>query len=157
MDIKYYINYASGSVEAVNMDNVKRIYIENFNDTSKNLSELYFDDIKVHIIKTGTIKDKINEIINSEEKILEMYNSDIKKVNFTEERMNKIFMDGFNPFKEFVKSSDVNIDSFINNFKIIGVRSYIELLKNTNKIGTSETIDYIVRFMIISMYSKHIG
>lgn len=157
MDIKYYINYASGSVEAINMDNVKRIYIEHFNDTSKNLSELYFDDINVHILKTGLIEDKINEIISSEEKILEMYNSDIEKINLNEEKRNKIFINGFIPFKEFIKSGNVNIKSFINDFKIIGVRSYIELLKNTNKIGTDETIDYIVRFMIISRYSKHIG
>ena len=157
MDIKYYINYASGSVEAINMDNVKRIYIEHFNDASKTLGNLYFDDIKVHILNRGLVEDKINEIINSEEKILEMYNSDIEKINLNKEKRNKIFINGFIPFKEFVKSDNLNIESFTRDFKIIGVRSYIELLKDTNKIGTAETTDYIVKFMIISMYSKHIG
>lgn len=156
MDIKYYINYDSGSVEAINMDNVKRIYIEHFKDTSKNLSQLYFDEIKVHILKKGLLEDKINEIVNSEEKILEIYNSDIFKTKLNEENRNEIFMKGFNSFKEFVKSADMNIESFIFNFKIIGVRSYIGLLDENNKIGADETIDYIVRFVIIFMYLKHI-
>lgn len=157
MDIKYYVNYTSGSVEAINMDNVKKIYIECCNDNSNNLSMLYFDDIKIHVLDKDKVEDKINEIVNSEEKILEIYNSDISKIKFSEENRNRIFMNGFNPFKEFIKSSHINIESFTYNFNMIGVRSYIELLKSDNKIGGNGTIDYIVRFIIIFMYSKHIN
>ena len=156
MDIKYYINYDSGSVEAINMDNVKRIYIEHFNDINNNLGKLYFDDVNVHIIKRGLVEDKINEIVNSEEKILEMYNSDIFKTKLNEENKNKVFMNGYSSFKEFIESKDVNIEGFISIFKIIGIRPYIELLKDKNRIGNDETNDYIVRFILIFMYLKHI-
>lgn len=137
------------------MDNVKRIYIKCFKDSDK-LAELYFDDIKVHTIQRDEVECIINGIINSEEKILDIYNSEIYEVKLSEENRKIIFMNGFAPFKEFIKSGNVNVKSFIDDFKIIGIRPYIELLKDKTKIGGNSTIDYIVRFIIIFMYSKHI-
>ena len=73
MDIKYYYNCNSKVVEAINMDNVKRIYVDYYNCNSKKVSTLYFDEISIHSIYKETMEKKINEIINSEEKILEIY------------------------------------------------------------------------------------
>ena len=67
MDIKYYYNCDSRCIEAINMDNVKRIYIEWHGSNNKNLSTLYFDDIKIHSIDKESMEDKINEVVNLEE------------------------------------------------------------------------------------------
>lgn len=94
MDIKYYYNFNSKSIEAINMDNVKRIYVKYYSCNSEQVSTLYFDDINIHSIPKEIMEKKINEIVNSEEKILEIYNSDIIKKCSKEENKELIFKKG---------------------------------------------------------------
>lgn len=155
MDIKYYYNCESRGIEAINMDNVKRIYMEYYMGSEK-VSTLFFDDIKIHSIDKESMEDKINEIVNSEEKMLEIYNSDIIKISFKDESRELIFKNGFTAFKEFFQSSSVNTKTVFSNFKVIGTIAYIEQLKEFDKIGTDRTIDYIVSFVISFMYMKYI-
>ena len=156
MDIKYYYNCNSKVVEAINMDNVKRIYVDYYNCNSKKVSTLYFDDIKIHSIDKNSLENKINEIVNSENKILKIYNSSIIKIALGEENAILIFKNGFTAFKEFFQSSSVNTKTVFSNFKVIGTIAYIEQLKEFDKIGTDRTIDYIVGFVISFMYMKYI-
>lgn len=156
MDIKYYYNCNSKVVEAINMDNVKRIYVDYYNCNSKKVSTLYFDEISIHSIYKETMEKKINEIINSEEKILEIYNSDIMKKSLKEESRELIFKNGFLVFKEYFKSNNVNFETVFNEYENIGVRAYGEYIKVFDVMDYNKSIDYIVSFVIISMYLKYI-
>lgn len=155
MDIKYYYNCDSRGIEAINMDNVKRIYMEYYT-SSKKVSTLFFDDIKIHSIDKESMEDKINEIVNSEEKILEIYNSDIMKKSFKEESRELIFKNGFFAFKEYFQSNNVNFETVFNEYKNIGIRAYIEYIKDFNVMDYDRSIDYIVSFVISFMYLKFI-
>lgn len=156
MDIKYYYNCNSKVVEAINMDNVKRIYVDYYNCNSKKVSTLYFDEISIHSIYKETMEKKINEIINSEEKILEIYNSDIIKISFREQSRELIFKNGFLAFKGYIQSDNVNFEAAFNAYKVIGVRTYIEYIKVFDAIDFNELIDYIFSFVICFMYLKYI-
>lgn len=156
MDIKYYYNCNSKVVEAINMDNVKRIYVDYYNCNSKKVSTLYFDEISIHSIYKETMEKKINEIINSEEKILEIYNSDIIKKSLKEESRELIFKNGFLVFKDYFKSNNMNFEAVFNEYENIGVRAYVEYIKVFDVMDYNRSIDYIVSFVIISMYLKYI-
>mgnify|MGYP000040344647 FL=1 len=156
MDIKYYYNCNSKVVEAINMDNVKRIYVDYYNCNSKKVSTLYFDEISIHSIYKETMEKKINEIINSEEKILEIYNSDIMKKSLKEESRELIFKNGFLVFKDYFKSNNMNFETVFNEYENIGVRAYVEYIKVFDVMDYNRSIDYIVSFVIISMYLKYI-
>lgn len=156
MDIKYYYNCNSKVVEAINMDNVKRIYVDYYNCNSKKVSTLYFDEISIHSIYKETMEKKINEIINSEEKILEIYNSDIMKKSLKEESRELIFKNGFWVFKDYFKSNNMNFETVFNEYENIGVRAYVEYIKVFDVMDYNRSIDYIVSFVIISMYLKYI-
>lgn len=156
MDIKYYYNCNSKVVEAINMDNVKRIYVDYYNCNSKKVSTLYFDEISIHSIYKETMEKKINEIINSEEKILEIYNSDIIKKSLKEESRELIFKNGFLVFKDYFKSNNMNFETVFNEYENIGVRAYVEYIKVFDVMDYNRSIDYIVSFVIISMYLKYI-
>lgn len=153
MDIKYYYNCESRGIEAINMDNVKRIYM-NYYTNSKKVSTLFFDDIKIHSIDKESIEDKINEIVNSEEKMLEIYNSDIIKKVLKKENSELILKKGFAAFKEYFQSSDVNFETVLKGYKLIGIRAYIEQIKEFDVIASDKLIDYIVSFVISFMYMK---
>lgn len=155
MDIKYYYNFESRGIEAINMDNVKRIYMEYYT-SSKKVSTLFFDDIKIHSIDKESMEDKINEIVNSEEKILEIYNSDIIKKSFRKVSRELIFKNGFLAFKGYIQSDNVNFEAAFNAYKVIGVRTYIEYIKVFDAIDFNELIDYIFSFVICFMYLKYI-
>lgn len=156
MDIKYYYNCNSRVVEAINMNNVKRIYIEYYGYNNKKVSTLYFDDIKIHSIDKESMEDKINEIVNSEEKILEIYNSDIIKISFREQSRELIFKNGFFAFKEYIQSNKVNFETLFKAYNVIGVRTYIEYMKVFDVIDYNKLIDYIFSFVICFMYLKYI-
>lgn len=156
MDIKYYYNCNSKVVEAINIDNVKRIYVDYYNCNSKKVSTLYFDEISIHSIYKETMEKKINEIINSEEKILEIYNSDIMKKSLKEESRELIFKNGFLVFKDYFKSNNMNFETVFNEYENIGVRAYVEYIKVFDVMDYNRSIDYIVSFVIISMYLKYI-
>lgn len=155
MDIKYYYNCESRGIEAINMDNVKRIYMEYYMGSEK-VSTLFFDDIKIHSIDKESMEDKINEIVNSEEKMLEIYNSDIIKISFKDESRELIFKNGFTAFKEYFQSSDVNFETVLKGYKLIGIRAYIEQMKAFDVIASDKSIDYIVSFVVSFMYMKYI-
>lgn len=152
MDIKYYRNRTSGAIEAINIDNVKRIYIEWHETDKKSLSTLYFDDIKIHTINKESMENKINEIISSEDKILEIYNSDIIKKIFKQENSEVIFKIGFIAFKEYLQSRDVNFDTVLNTYKLIGIRAYIEKIKAFDVIVSDKVTEFIVGFILCFMY-----
>lgn len=156
MDIKYYYNFNSESIEAINMDNVKRIYVKYYSCNNEQVSTLYFDDINIHSIPKEIMEKKINEIINSEEKILEIYNSDIIKKCSKEENKELIFKKGFLEFKDYFQSNNVNFETIFNEYENIGVRAYIEYIKVFDVMEYNKSIDYIVSFVIISMYFKYL-
>lgn len=156
MDIKYYYNFNSESIEAINMDNVKRIYVKCYSCNNEQVSTLYFDDINIHSIPKEIMEKKINEIINSEEKILEIYNSDIIKKCSKEENKELIFKNGFLKFKDYFQSNNVNFETIFNEYENIGVRAYIEYIKAFDVMEYNKSIDYIVSFVIISMYFKYL-
>nr|UVN03569.1 MAG: hypothetical protein [Bacteriophage sp.] len=155
MEIKYYYNCESRSIEAINMDNVKRIYMKYYTN-SKKVSTLFFDDIKIHSIDKENMEDKISEIVNSEEKILAIYNSDIIKISFKDESRELIFKNGFLVFKEYIKSNNVNFEAAFKAYKVVGVRTYIEYMKSFDVIDYRTLIDYIFSFVISFMYLNHL-
>lgn len=154
MDIKYFINTEIGNIEAINMDNVKRIYIE-WNSDDKYLSSLYFDDIKVHGINKKIMEDKFNEIISSEEKVLKIYNSDIIKKVTKNKNRELIFNHGFSEFKDFIMFNDIEFEKVVMSYKAIGIKAYIEHIKIVNVIAY-ETIDYIISSVLIFMYLNYL-
>lgn len=156
MDFKYYINQSSGVIEAINVDNVKRVYVQYYNCNNEKLSTLYFDDISVHSIYKEAMEDEINEIVDSEEKMLGIYNSDIINKTYREESRELIFKNGFFVFKDYLKSNNVNFETVFNEYRNMGVRAYIEYIKNFNVMDYDRLINYVVRFVIISMYLKYI-
>lgn len=156
MDIKYYINKSSGTIEAINMDNIKRIWVDWHGNDNPILATVYFDDINVDSIKREKVEMKVNEITSSEDKILEIYNSEIIRKVFKEENSKIIFKNGFNTFKEYLQSSDVNLEVIIKSVKLLIVRVYVEQLKNFDTIGGDKTLSYLISFVLSSMYNTHI-
>lgn len=151
MDIKYFMNRETGRIEAVNIDNVKRIYVE-WNYDDKSLSTLYFDDMKIHNINKESFEDDINRIVSSEEKILKIYNSNIIKKFLNDRSKELIYNGGFIKFKDYIMSADVNHESVITAYKLVGVKAYIQYMKTTDVIGSDKTTKYIVSFLLVYMY-----
>ena len=156
MDIKYYINKVSGTIEAINMDNIKRIWVDWHGNDAANIATVYFDDIKIDTIKIKQLEKTVNEIINSEDKILKIYNSDIIKRALKEESRELIFKIGFNTFKEYLQSNDINIEVIIKRLKILVIRAYVEQLKTSDTIGADKSLNYLISFVLISLYVSSI-
>lgn len=95
-------------------------------------------------------------LLIQKKKMLEIYNSDIIKISFKDESRELIFKNGFTAFKEYFQSSDVNFETVLKGYKLIGIRAYIEQMKAFDVIASDKSIDYIVSFVISFMYMKYI-
>lgn len=59
-------------------------------------------------------------------------------------------------FKDYFQSNNVNFETIFNEYENIGVRAYIEYIKAFDVMEYNKSIDYIVSFVIISMYFKYL-
>lgn len=59
-------------------------------------------------------------------------------------------------FKDYFQSNNVNFETIFNEYENIGVRAYIEYIKEFDVMEYNKSIDYIVSFVIISMYFKYL-
>ena len=56
--IRYYYDCKYRVIEDIDIDNVKRIYIEYYSCKNKKVYTLYFDDIKIHSIDKESVEEK---------------------------------------------------------------------------------------------------
>lgn len=156
MNIKYYANKETVSVNAVNIDNIKKISIDCTDDNENIIGNLYLDDIRIELFKIEVLNKYFNKIVSSEKHILEMFNSNVIRKYAKEEYRDIIYKEGFDKFKTYVTSNNITVNLLLDEFKIIGVRGCIQILEEKIIINNSESLNYLIEFLMISLYLRTI-
>lgn len=158
MNLVYYNNKKTDKFEAVNMENIRRIYSKSYSEDGDKFVKIYFDEIEVCNFGIEEINNGFYRIVRDTCEINRLVNSDFIKYSFIgkndidiEFKLN-VKIHGCEVIKEYFEENKFSKDELFDIFEEYCILGFSEGIKKMKLITEASIIGYIFYIIIIIYY-----